>query len=228
MSLYYTTRAIIFGEEPWREQDLRLEVLTEHEGKRDYILRGGRAIYSKLRPHALVFDRTTLTVVARGSMSYITQAQLEQHLVIDEYLLTRQRAAAVACALARMARPDSADVKQLFNELDDVLVDINQRQKDFLVPLMRLLAHILQVSGIKPLLEECRTCRQRVSTHESLVFALPDGAIFHETCSHPVSSEAMSGPEWSRLVMLLQGQSLVPDQVNFQRLVRFARFHLEA
>ena len=225
---YYTTRAIVIDQTPWREIDVRLEVCTAERGLQEYLVRSGRSMSSKLRPHALVFDRTILTVATRGGAKYITQARLEQRLQIDSALLTRQRAAAVACALVRLARTDLTDAPRLFRALDSLLIDINQRRQDFLIPLLALVTQILELSGVVPLLGECQTCHRRIAPTDTLVFALGEGAIFHQICSHPFGSEPLPLALWSRLCAVLASNTIGTDQAVFQWLVRFAKYHLEA
>lgn len=216
------------GEAPWRERDLKLEVFTEHEGLQEYVVRSARTVSSKLRPHALVFDRTILTVAARGMTRYVTQARLEERLRFDRALLTRQRAVAVACALVRLARPDVADTRRLFASLDKAVQDINQRTAEFLLPLFGLIAQVLTISGIAPLLDQCRTCHQPVDRKVAVLFSLTDGAIFHEYCAHPLAAEPLLADDWQNLCRVLAGKTVSADPAVFQWLVKFAKYHLEA
>lgn len=181
MATLYSTTGIVLSHRDFREADRFYSVLTSTHGKIEFLARGGHKPLAKLTPHLEVVAEVELLIVS-GHV-FQTVAGVERRRAFPNIFsdLTKLLLVQNSLSLVDLAtRPHACDpilyellISWLaFVEFCPTLTD---ERSAFL--LGSFLLKLMSVSGYRPELTQCLSCRQSVVESEFFWHALKGGVV---------------------------------------------------
>lgn len=181
MALLYSTTGIVLSRRDFREADRFYSVLTPTHGKIEFLARGGHKPLAKLTPHLEVVAEVELLIVS--GRVFQTVAGVERHQAFPRIFrdLTKLLLVQNSLSLVDLAtRPHERDpiLYELltswlhFIESSSALTD---ERSAFL--LGSFLLKLMAVSGYRPELARCLSCRQSVAAGGFFWHGLKGGVV---------------------------------------------------
>lgn len=186
MSTLFRTKGIVLGRRDHREVDRVYSILTEEHGKLSIQARGARKMQAKLSPHLESFGVLDLVVV-RGRY-YDTVAGVERlqafHPIANELnkmLLTRQLLHLVDLG-TRAEQTDPILYTEVIKWLEfiEAMPAVSSERSGFLLASFAL--KLLSISGYRPELGSCLSCRRSVTPDTFRWHALKGGIVCDNCC----------------------------------------------
>jgi DNA repair protein RecO (recombination protein O) len=172
--------AIILQHSDWGEADRILRLFTREHGKLRAIAKGARKMKSRKAGHLEPFMRSRLMLAKGRDMWIVTQAEvLDQYPSLREDLQATATAAYVIELLDRLTYEEGPNW-QLFDLVSKTL-DRLVAQTDPFVPVHYYEMRILDLTGYRPLLFECASCRKEIKAEDQF-FSAELGGVLCPSC----------------------------------------------
>ncbi len=162
--------AIILQHSDWGEADRLLRLFTRENGKLRAIAKGARKMQSRKAGHLEPFMRSSLMLAKGHDMWIVTQAEvIDPYSSLRENLELTARAAYVIELLDRLTYEEGQNW-QLFDLVSKTLTRLVE-QADPFVPIHYYEMRILDLTGYRPLLFECASCRKEIKAEDQFFAA---------------------------------------------------------
>ena len=172
--------AIILQNSDWGEADRLLSIFTREHGKLRAIAKGARKMQSRKAGHLEQFMRSSLMLAKGHDMWIVTQAEvIDPYSSLRENLEVTARAAYVIELLDRLTYEEGQNW-QLFDLVSKTLTRLVE-QADPFVPIHYYEMRILDLTGYRPLLFECASCRKEIKAEDQF-FAAEVGGVLCPNC----------------------------------------------
>lgn len=172
--------AIILQHSDWGEADRILRLYTREQGKLRAIAKGARKLKSRKAGHLEPFMRSRLMLAQGRDMWIVTQAELiEPYDPLRQNLESTARMAYVIELLDRLTYEEGQNW-QLFDLVSSTLGRLVE-QTDPFVPIHYYEMRILDLTGYRPLLFECASCRKKIEAEDQF-FSAELGGVLCPSC----------------------------------------------
>ncbi len=172
--------AIILQHSDWGEADRILRLYTREQGKLRAIAKGARKLKSRKAGHLEPFMRSRLMLAQGRDMWIVTQAELiEPYDPLRQNLESTARMAYVIELLDRLTYEEGQNW-QLFDLVSSTLSRLVE-QADPFVPIHYYEMRILDLTGYRPLLFECASCRKKIKAEDQF-FSAELGGVLCPSC----------------------------------------------
>ena len=183
--------AIILQHTDWGEADCILRLYTREQGKLRAIAKGARKLKSRKAGHLEPFMRSRLMLAQGRDMWIVTQAELiEAYDALRQNLESTARMAYVIELLDRLTYEEGQNW-QLFDLVSSTLSRLVE-QADHFVPIHYYEMRILDLTGYRPLLFECASCRKKIEAEEQFFSAELGGVLCPSCGSRTAGSRLIS------------------------------------
>lgn len=181
MAVLYSTTGIVLSRRDFREADRLYSVFTPTNGKVEILARGGQKPLAKLTPHLEVVAEVELLIVV--GHTFQTVAGVERHRVFPNVfsdltkLLLIQNSLSFVDLATRPHERDPVLYELLFSWLAFIETSpaLTDERSAFL--LSSFLLKLMSVSGYRPELTQCLSCRQSVAAGGFFWHALKGGVV---------------------------------------------------
>lgn len=181
--------AIILQHSDWGEADRLLRLFTREHGKLRAIAKGARKMQSRKAGHLEPFMRSNLMLAKGHDLWIVTQAEvIDPYSSLRENLELTARAAYVIELLDRLTYEEGQNW-QLFDLVAKTLTRLVE-QADPFVPIHYYEMRILDLTGYRPLLFECASCRKEIKAEDQF-FAAEVGGVLCPNCGARAENSRM-------------------------------------
>jgi DNA repair protein RecO (recombination protein O) len=197
--------AIILQHSDWGEADRILRLYTREQGKLRAIAKGARKMKSRKAGHLEPFMRSRLMLAKGRDMWIVTQAELiEPYNSLRENLESTARMAYIIELLDRLTYEEGQNW-QLFDLVSNTLTRLVE-QSDPFVPIHYYEMRILDITGYRPLLFECASCRKPIQAEDQF-FAAEVGGVLCPSCGARTAGSRMISMDALRYLRHFQRSS---------------------
>jgi DNA repair protein RecO (recombination protein O) len=197
--------AIILQHSDWGEADRILRLYTREQGKLRAIAKGARKMKSRKAGHLEPFMRSRLMLAKGRDMWIVTQAELiEAYSSMRENLESTARMAYVIELLDRLTYEEGQNW-QLFDLASNTLTRLSENSDSF-VPIHYYEMRILDLTGYRPLLFECASCRKPIKAEDQF-FAAEVGGVLCPSCGARTAGSRMISMDALRYLRHFQRSS---------------------
>ncbi len=181
MAALYSTTGIVLSHRDFREADRWYSVLTPTHGKIEFLARGGHKLLAKLTPHLEMVAEVELLIVSGRVFQTVAGVERRRGFPgifsdLPKFLLVQNSLSLVDLA----TRPHERDIK-LYDlllewlEFIDCCPTLTDERSAFL--LGSFVLKLMKVSGYRPELTECLSCRHAVAAGGFFWHALRGGVV---------------------------------------------------
>lgn len=169
----------------YKEADKILTLFSREKGKMTAQARGVRRISSRLRACAQLFCCAEYEFYIRNNKYYIKNSSIKLSFlnILNDY----QRYAA-GCAMLKITNRilENSDIwNKLFSRLVNTLYALDRGEINPEAALAYYLVHVIELTGIFPLLDECAACGKKADS--ALNWSAAQGGIICNNCATNVA-----------------------------------------
>lgn len=172
----YRADAIVLRQRRLGEADKIVTLHTAQHGKLDAVAKGVRRPTSRLGGHLEALNHVALLLARGRDLDVITQAQTVEPFRVLRDDLNRLSCALYAAEIVDRITPERAPALAVFNLLLNTLRRLSDGVGVWLV-LRYFEMQLLDLSGYRPELMECVTCRQRLQPVVNSFSPVAGGAL---------------------------------------------------
>lgn len=197
--------AIILQHSDWGEADRILRIFTREQGKLRAIAKGARKMQSRKAGHLEPFMRSKLMLAKGRDMWIVTQAEvIEPYSSLRENLESTARVAYVIELLDRLTYEEGPNW-QLYDLAVKTLTRLVE-EKDPFVPIHYYEMRVLDLTGYRPLLFECASCKKEIKAEDQF-FSAGLGGVLCPNCGARTADSRMISMDALRYLRHFQRSS---------------------